>query len=56
MAAKPTAADGKTIVVLLKNHTDNGIDYQAGDSIGVDEPTKQWLIDNAIIANDSTGA
>jgi hypothetical protein len=51
-----TATDGLFTVVLLKPHTDSGIDYQAGDSISVDAVTKQWLLDNSIIAADAAGA
>lgn len=33
---------------LLKNHTDDGRDYQAGDEISVDETTAAWLVAHEI--------
>lgn len=33
---------------LLKNHTDAGRDYQAGDEISVDETTAAWLVAHEI--------
>lgn len=50
---KPTEAPKLQQVKLLKAHTHEGKEYDEGAEIGVDEPTRQWLIDNKVIEGDA---
>lgn len=46
---QPTEAPSLQQVTLRKAHTHDGREYGEGDAIGVDEPTRQWLLDNHVI-------
>jgi hypothetical protein len=41
---------------LLKPHTDAGVEYQAGDTMDVDEDTAQSLIDQGVAEAESGDA
>lgn len=44
-----TAEAAKTVkVTLAKPHTHEGVDYQAGQELDVDQVTAKWLADNHV--------
>lgn len=46
---EPAAAPKRVNIKLLKNHTDAGKDYKAGETLeNIDEPTAAWLIKHEI--------
>jgi hypothetical protein len=53
---KPTETPQLQQVTLLKAHTHDGRECAAGEAIDVDEPTRQWLIDNQVIEGEPTKA
>lgn len=50
---EPTSRPPLVKVTLLTAHTHAGVDYQAGDTIQVNQVEKAWLIEQHVIAADA---